>query len=184
MSIYVTSDTHFMHDKSFLYQPRGFQSVEDMNEAIVERWNKIVTPEDTVYHLGDVGLMDDERTIKLVKRLNGHIFLAFGNHDSEKRIERYTTEGLFEDIQMGYRLRVGKDIVYLTHHLTNVINVTKHPRTWNLYGHTHSEFVWDDMLPWAYQVGMDSHNCYPILLDTCIAELREYNERIVKNAEV
>lgn len=56
--IWFTSDTHFCHDRGFLYEPRGFTNVEDMNEAIVQRWNSVVAPEDTVYHLGDAMLND------------------------------------------------------------------------------------------------------------------------------
>ena len=46
--IYVTSDLHFNHDKFFCYVPRGFQSVEEMNNAIVKRWNAVITDEDDV----------------------------------------------------------------------------------------------------------------------------------------
>ena len=34
--IYLTSDTHFCHNKDFLYEPRGFQSIEEHDEAIVK----------------------------------------------------------------------------------------------------------------------------------------------------
>ena len=32
MAIYLTSDWHFCHDQSFLYEPRGFKNVDEMNE--------------------------------------------------------------------------------------------------------------------------------------------------------
>ena len=56
MEIFFTADTHFCHGKSFLYEPRGFTNVNEMNETIVERWNSVVKPEDEVYHLGDFAL--------------------------------------------------------------------------------------------------------------------------------
>ena len=40
--IWLTSDLHFLHNKEFLYKPRGFDSVEEMNEAIIERHNVLV----------------------------------------------------------------------------------------------------------------------------------------------
>ena len=54
--IYFTSDLHINHDRGFIYEPRGFKSVGEMNEAIVARWNSIVEPDDTIYLLGDAML--------------------------------------------------------------------------------------------------------------------------------
>ena len=76
--IYFTSDTHFCHNRPFLYEPRGFKSIEEHDETIVTNWNSIVKPEDEVYHLGDVMLIDNEKGIKYLKSLNGKIHLILG----------------------------------------------------------------------------------------------------------
>ena len=34
--IWFTSDLHFNHDKEFVVQARGFETVEEMNKAILE----------------------------------------------------------------------------------------------------------------------------------------------------
>ena len=73
--VFFSSDTHFCHNQPFLYEPRGFQSVEEMNEAIIERWNKVVKQDDVVYHLGDIMLNDNIKGIECFRRLNGQIFL-------------------------------------------------------------------------------------------------------------
>ena len=83
--IFFTSDTHFCHSQPFLYEPRGFSSVEEMNETIIERWNKVIKSEDIVYHFGDTMLNNNEKGIECFKRLNGKIFLIFGNHDTDMR---------------------------------------------------------------------------------------------------
>lgn len=57
---YFTSDLHIGHDKDFLYKPRGFDSIEQHDTAIVKRWNDIVTPDDTVYILGDLCMSGNE----------------------------------------------------------------------------------------------------------------------------
>ena len=36
--IYFTSDTHFGHDRAFIYKPRGFDSLEEMENKIIENW--------------------------------------------------------------------------------------------------------------------------------------------------
>ena len=34
MAIYLTSDWHFCHNQPFLYEPRGFKNIEEMNDII------------------------------------------------------------------------------------------------------------------------------------------------------
>ena len=50
--IYFISDTHFNHDREFVYGPRGFKSVKEMNETLIKNWNETVTNEDDIYVLG------------------------------------------------------------------------------------------------------------------------------------
>jgi calcineurin-like phosphoesterase family protein len=57
MSAFVIADTHWGHAKSLSFiQPDGsplrpFDSVEEMDETMVERWNATVGKKDTIYHL-------------------------------------------------------------------------------------------------------------------------------------
>ena len=44
--IWLTSDLHFGHDREFIWGPRGFKNVNEMNEAIIKNWNAVVAPED------------------------------------------------------------------------------------------------------------------------------------------
>ena len=54
MSIWFISDLHLNHNKDFVYKPRGFDNVIDMNMAIIERWNNTVELDDDIYCLGDL----------------------------------------------------------------------------------------------------------------------------------
>lgn len=87
--IYITSDTHFCHAQPFLYEPRGFENVDQMNAAIIKRWNSLVEPCDEVYVLGDLMLNNTEEGLEYFKLLNGFKHIIIGNHDSNKRIELY-----------------------------------------------------------------------------------------------
>ena len=78
--IWFTSDTHFGHQKEFLWAPRGFNSIEEHDEMIIHNWNEVVGPNDDVYHLGDVMLNDNEHGLECLKRLNGKIHITIGNH--------------------------------------------------------------------------------------------------------
>ena len=89
-NIWFVSDTHFGHQKDFLFGPRGFTNFEEHDTAIIENWNSVVAPNDEVYHLGDVMLGDNEHGIECLKKLNGKIHILIGNHDTDTRIELYS----------------------------------------------------------------------------------------------
>ena len=171
--IFLTSDTHFNHNKDFVYAARGFKTIEEMNEAIIKNWNAIVTDEDTVYLLGDVIMGEDlQAGLRLISKLKGKKYLAYGNHDTDARLKAFKTNRFFEDIQMGYRLKYGKKNFILTHYPTVTAN-GEDIRTINLYGHTHqNESNFFEERIYMYHVGMDSHNCTPICIDDVIAEIK------------
>lgn len=81
MARFFTSDTHFGHARIIELCERPFNSVDEMNEVMIERWNAVVKPTDTVYHMGDVALGKIVDSLPLVGRLNGYKVLCPGNHD-------------------------------------------------------------------------------------------------------
>ena len=46
--IWLISDTHFGHDKKFIYGPRGFQSVQEADSTIIRNWNDAIGKGDEV----------------------------------------------------------------------------------------------------------------------------------------
>jgi calcineurin-like phosphoesterase family protein len=82
---YFTSDLHFGHFNVIKWCKRPFLSVEEMNEALVERWNETVKDNDTVYVVGDVFLCDSSTAESYIKRLNGYKILIKGNHDRNEK---------------------------------------------------------------------------------------------------
>lgn len=171
--IWITSDLHFCHDRQFIYGPRGFNSIDEMNEAIVERWNSVVEPGDTVYVLGDIMLNDNEKGIALFEKLNGFKHIICGNHDTDARRDLYLRTAIsvkYADVikYRGYHF-------YLSHYPTMTANFEKtclKQCMINLYGHTHQQTNFYNDIPFMYHIGMDSHNCTPILLDDIIEECK------------
>lgn len=178
MAIYLTSDWHFCHDQSFLYEPRGFKNVNEMNEAIIAKHNSIVSPEDDVIVLGDLMLNNTEKGIECVNRLNGNLHIVYGNHDTSNRIQEYINLKLDTEF-WGYAIpyKYKKYIFYLSHYPTLTSNLDNDKplkaRVINLCGHSHTQDRWAD---WdkglIYHVEMDAHNCYPVLLDDIIEEIK------------
>ena len=178
--IWISSDTHFCHDREFLYQPRGFNSVHEMNEAIVENWNNLVSWDDEAYILGDIMLNDNYEGIKLLNRLAGKIYLIRGNHDIDTRIQEYVNVrpnifyiGLATLLNyMGYHF-------YLSHYptLTSNYDYDNKPlkkKLINLCGHSHVKdpfYDWDKGL--IFHTELDTNNNKPWLIDDIIDKLKE-----------
>lgn len=74
-NIWFSSDLHFNHNRQFIYQARGFETLEEMNQTIIERFNSLVKPEDDLYLLGDTMLGKLEDSKPLVAALNGKSIL-------------------------------------------------------------------------------------------------------------
>ena len=67
---YFSSDLHFNHDRKFIYEPRGFETIEQMNEEIISRFNEKVAENDILYLLGDIMLGSDyDSGAELINRL-------------------------------------------------------------------------------------------------------------------
>lgn len=83
-SVFLISDTHFFHNRilEFEKEARPFSHVEEMNEALVDNWNRVVGKRDTVWHLGDV-IFGGRKNFWILDRLNGNKNLILGNHDTE-----------------------------------------------------------------------------------------------------
>ena len=173
--IYLTSDWHFCHNREFLYVPRGFSSVEEMNEAIIARHNSIVTDEDDVYCLGDVMLNDNVAGLECLLRLNGKIHIILGNHDTAAREELYRHCENVVEVCLAARLKYNHYHFFLSHFPSYTANLEKESLkqcTCNLYGHTHQKSNFFQDIPFMYHVGMDSHDCAPVLLDQIIEEMK------------
>ncbi len=83
------SDTHFGHKCEHwerpLWSARGFSSVEDHDEALIQRWNEKCNNNSVIFHLGDFmfGFSADLRFIETVNKLNfKELYIMSGNHTS------------------------------------------------------------------------------------------------------
>lgn len=134
---FLISDTHFGHigvtkflrnDGSKL---RPWDSIEEMDEALVANWNRVVGPKDKVYHLGDVVI--NRKHLKTLARLNGDKVLIRGNHDIFK-LEDYAP--YFRDVR-----GVGVFDKYIMSHIP--LHPASVEERWiaNIHGHLHSNRV-------------------------------------------
>lgn len=134
---FVIADLHFQHagaikwlkDDGTRYRP--FDTIEEMDETIVQNWNKVVTPDDKVYVLGDVSM--NKHGLTVVGRLNGTKVLIKGNHDNCKPHDYLS---YFKDIRGSWQL--GEYI--LTHIPIHQQSLARWAKG-SIHGHLHSNRV-------------------------------------------
>lgn len=175
--IYVTSDLHFCHDKEWIYQPRGFANVHEMNRAIVDNWNSAVDMDDDVYLLGDVMLNDNAEGLRLLKLLKGRIHIMVGNHDTDTRIEAYKQCWNVVEVEYAKIIKYGGCNFYLSHYptLTNYLGKRKLAHTIiSLCGHVHTN---DRFADWGdfpvYHCEVNAHNCTPVSIEQIIEDVKK-----------
>lgn len=176
MAIFLTSDFHFCHDKEFIYKPRGFTSVDEMNNTIIKNFNDMVGADDETYVLGDLILNDNEKGLECVRALNGRLHIILGNHDTDERAKLYKELPNVATVGFGARLKLGKTSFYLSHYPTITSNPGDRFITYNLCGHTHAKdrFIDFHKAP-IYHVEVDAHNCYPVPLAQIQEEIKNKN---------
>jgi calcineurin-like phosphoesterase family protein len=175
-NVFFTADTHFGHKGVIKHCNRPFETVEEMDEAIIARWNERITKHDTVLHMGDVGLFNDKHTLECVSRLNGTKHLILGNHDApwpgNKRYARHfqTWARFFESMStFAMREIAGEDVLFS--HFPYRGDHVGYDRSsqfrlrdegkFLVHGHVHTEWLW---VANQYNVGVDVHDFYPVEL--------------------
>ena len=189
--IYFTSDLHLGHDQEFIWGARGFNSVEQMNETIINRWNNMVTDDDDIYVLGDLVMGGIENT-EMLKRLKGKIHIIYGNHDGLKKREFYNQLDNVVECSWANMIKYKKYNLYLSHYPTitdnediNELESLKQTVI-NLFGHTHQfeNFYMGEkgfFNPRMYHVGLDSHECFLVSIDEIISEVKEMFQQVKEN---
>lgn len=166
MANLVISDTHLGHTNILQYCNRPFKDIDEMDDAIIQNWNSVVTDEDTVYCLGDLafGKGSKEKLKLYISMLKGRIILFRGNHDRET-VTWYKRYGI-EDVHNGDYWKY-KPYVHLSHRP----HILTKPPTINIHGHTHHVRY---MYPKGVFVNVSAEqiNYTPVDLDELIKNVR------------
>lgn len=122
MKVFFTGDLHFGHENIIKLDSRPFKSVEEMDAELIHRWNNKVAPGDLVYVLGDmIWKTRNDDAIKILKELNGQIYLFKGNHDKflhNAKVKKLLA-GIKEHDSISITLENGeKKTCFLSHYFT------------------------------------------------------------------
>lgn len=131
--IYYTSDLHFSHQNIIKFDGRPYNTVEQMNADLINRWNSVVSNRDDVYVIGDMFWVPDEAPM-ILEQLNGKIHLIKGNHDKiSSDMMRY-----FSSISGYAELNDTGRYVILCHYPIMFYNHSCMRNCWMLCGHVHN----------------------------------------------
>lgn len=195
MTTWWTSDTHFSHANIIRYTKRPFAGVDEMNAALVARWNALVAPDDEVWHLGDLALgRDIEQQVALTSVLHGRRHLVPGNHD---RVASFFEGGDQRDRFWGVYESAGWQIMpeefeheiaghrVLVSHFPYAGDSRKGPDRYRsnrpvdrglpiIHGHVHTDFAQRGR---QFNVGVDVRGYVPVREDEIVAWLDELGRK-------
>jgi calcineurin-like phosphoesterase family protein len=149
--VWVTSDTHFGHKNIVrgttnwrtqdgevpVSSTRDFQTIEQMNERLVDGINHFVGQDDTLIMLGDVSFGGFDNIGIFLERLVCHnIHLILGNHDTHIDRDRDFVQKRFLSVQHYLEVNIeGKDFVLCHYPLQSWHGLNK--GVIHLHGHVH-----------------------------------------------
>lgn len=158
--VFFTSDTHFGHSGIIKMDERPFKDIKEHDKVLIDNWNSIVHPDDTVYHLGDFTFRSEEPVSYYVRQLNGTINLILGNHDYHQRVTKgaaFCTE-LFNSVEdIDYIAAPNRKKVMLCHYALRVWRGSNRGM-YHLHGHSHGNLPRHGK---SMDVGINTNNYYP-----------------------
>ena len=173
--VWITSDPHYNHKNICrsvtnwrtqdgdvpTYNTRDFQSIDQMNDALVNNINFKVGQNDTLIILGDIAFGGFESIGKFLDRLVcKNIHLVLGNHDHHIRNNRENIQEFFISVSDYLQVRINDQDFVLSHYPF---------ASWNglnkgvihLHGHVHlsNQNKWGNGK--RLDVGVDGNGYFP-----------------------
>lgn len=165
---YFISDTHFFHANILKFKNDGgkrlrqFNSLDEMHEYMVEKWNSVVKPQDYVYHLGDVTFQYHKGFNELMSRLNGQKRLIVGNHDKiwNPALQKWFVKA---DLWKGFH-----EHDFTASHMPLSLDSLRDGH-FNVHGHTHANVKKD---PHYINVCVEVRDYTPVHIDQIAKEIK------------
>ena len=166
MNVWFTSDTHYNHtnicrgvsnweDKK---GTRDFDTLEEMNDAIVNNINAVVKEDDILYHLGDWSFGGFNSIKEFRDRINcKNIHLILGNHDHHIARNKNDIAKIFSSVAH-YREKKIDGITFIMSHYPMMIWNYHYQGSVMLFGHCHGslheKYLYNRK---TMDIGIDTH---------------------------
>jgi calcineurin-like phosphoesterase family protein len=180
--VFFVSDTHYSHKNICrgvtdwrtqdgevpVHSTRDFNTIELMNNALVDNINSVVGQDDTLIHLGDFSFGGFDNIGNFLDRLVcKNIHLVLGNHDTHIKYNRDGIQDRFLSVQQYLEVKINDYYFVLSHYPL---------QSWNglnkgvihLHGHVHLNKMLKFGNGKKMDVGVDGNDLNPYLIDDII----------------
>jgi calcineurin-like phosphoesterase family protein len=159
---WYTGDQHNGHE--LLMKMRGFTTMRQMEDCLIDNHNAVVKKHDRVIHLGDFAhRCDPKRKRIILGALNGSHFLVIGNHDDADTL---SMKFAGEPKQMLLITDSGTRVCAM--HYAMRVFPGQHRGAIHVYGHSHNRIPADSV---SCDVGVDAWGLMP-------ANLKQIQQRL------
>lgn len=175
------SDTHFFHANmlKFTYEDekgkrqrvRPFDSVKEMHEYMIDKWNSVVDHNDYVYHLGDVTFDYGKDFNNLMSRLAGRKRLILGNHD---KIKGTNLTDWFEKVELWHGF---KEYNFTAVHVPLMLTSLR-DGAYCVHGHTHQNSLKN---PNYINVSVEVRDYTPVHIEDIALEVKNAHKDTGQN---
>lgn len=183
---YFISDMHLGH-ANILKNRTMFSTIEEMNETLIERWNKKVHKDDHVYILGDFCYRSKIPAEQYLEQLKGKKHLIMGNHEIDwlKGSQYDKLSSYFESIDSLVTIKRNKIQITLCHFPMLEWNGSRYASqgtSYLIHGHIHEikneiyEYIKANQ-PTALNCGVDINNFEPVTFEELIENNRIWYDR-------
>ena len=189
--LFFTSDTHYSHSNICSATTnwsvndgyaRKFDSLEDMNQRLVDNINDKVGENDILIHLGDWSFGGFDKIEEFRSQINcKNIHLTFGNHDHHIERNKEGIQKLFSSVQNYLRLEVQRPINKATTEKFIFVCMHYPIASWHdmnqgvihLHGHVHLPEHLRIAEGKAMDVGVDGNGLEPLSLDEIVELMKD-----------
>lgn len=180
--LYFTSDLHFGHE-GVLRHRELFSTVEEMDEVLIENWNKTVKRNDIVVITGDMFYRNKRPACEYLEILKGRKILVKGNHDSNwmKKYDDNLISRYFEFTGDMYTMKKNGEKLRFCHYPMISWDSSRYGSLL-VCGHIHGKKTGMEAelfksVPYAFNAGVDINGFSPVTIDKLIINNMKFYER-------
>ena len=180
---YYIGDPHLGHEAIIRLCSRPFASADEMDETIIENWNRRVTNGDTVFILGDLMFRNKKEPSEYLSRLKGHKILVLGNHDATWIWREGATRFLTSYVSMMELIDRNRKVVLCHYPMLTWPNIRS--GSYMVFGHLHGNREQDPCVRYGLTEKMlnacvEVNGYQPVTLDEMIENNRIFRQLTIQ----
>jgi len=176
-NIWFTSDWHANHSKIITLANRPFKNCFEMEQKLIENYNKVVHKNDLVFLQGDMNFGSRKRFDKMIDQMNGKKHFIMGNHKDyaykEGTMEKFVWVRNYYDLWVqDPDAKGGKQLICIFHYPIEQWR-NKHYNSIHVCGHSHGRLPLRKGMERRIDVSVEAWNYYPVSYEQIKEEIKK-----------